>query len=352
MALLVASLTWPVSAAAASSAPSTSDESAATSWAVRPADADGADRRAWIELSLDPGDVVTESLEVHNLSEQEVTFALSAADGYFTARGRFNMLPSDVVSTGAGTWIRLPATVTVPAGERAVVPFTIQIPSNATPGDHAAGVAASISTTSADGDGSSLGVESRVGFRVMTRVSGQIEPVLDVSGEARYHGSWNPFERGSLEVDVVIGNEGNVRLGADGAVLIAGPLGLGERRVAATLFEDTLPGDTRTARVDVPGVWPLVLLGAQLTIVPTAVEGQDTGPAEFAAVVTDLSAWAVPWSQLLLLLALAGSTLAMVADRRRRRRKLEALLARAKDEGVREALGSSPARADAADLRR
>jgi hypothetical protein len=154
IALLGAS---PAAAAAAEDEPIT--------WSVRPGDEEGQDGRAWVEWDADPGDGLTEHMVVTNHGAIEVEFQLSAADAYFTDTGRFNMLPSDAESVDAGTWIDLPESVVVPAGATEVVPFTITVPANATPGDHPAGVAASVMS---DGAGA-IGVESRVGFRVMTR---------------------------------------------------------------------------------------------------------------------------------------------------------------------------------------
>ncbi len=132
-----------------------------------------------MELELDPGASVDEHLAVRNLSDRDVTFALTAADGYFTPTGRFNMLPGDKQSVAAGIWISMDKTVTVAAGGTAVVPFTVTVPDNATPGDHAAGIAASIYSQGGS-DGTQLGVESRVGFRVMTRVKGEVRPALSM----------------------------------------------------------------------------------------------------------------------------------------------------------------------------
>ena len=58
-------------------------------WSVRPANETGEDGRAWVEQELDPGETATEHLAVHNLSDQEVTFRISAADAYFQENGRF-----------------------------------------------------------------------------------------------------------------------------------------------------------------------------------------------------------------------------------------------------------------------
>ncbi|UJP08780.1 hypothetical protein L2X99_09655 [Microbacterium sp. KUDC0406] len=104
------------------------------SWSVRPASATAADGRSWAELELAPGASAVDHLEVRNYGAAETTFQLIAADGYFTDTGRFNILPEGTPSKDAGLWIDLPDSVTVPAGGAVVVPFTVTVPKDATPG--------------------------------------------------------------------------------------------------------------------------------------------------------------------------------------------------------------------------
>ena len=163
---------------------------------------------------------------MHNFSDHQVDFGLSAADGIFNQNGRFNILPPDKTSTGAGTWIAIADSVTVPAGQTVVVPFTITVPPNAEPGDHAAGVAASILSTSTGNGGASVGIESRVGFRVMTRVTGDLKPGATTENlTTSYRPSWNPFEPGDLTVDFDVVNTGNTRLRVTGTARAGGHTG-------------------------------------------------------------------------------------------------------------------------------
>ena len=159
----------PVGAAAEPSPPT-------LTWAVQPANQQGPDGRRWIELKLDPGQVVTEHLAVRNFSDRAVVFALKAADGYLTDKGRFNMLPSDRPSVDGGTWIAVQDKVTVGPKETKVVPFTLTVPRDARPGDHPAGIAATVTAA-----GGTVAVESRVGFRVMMRVSGTLTAALAIN---------------------------------------------------------------------------------------------------------------------------------------------------------------------------
>ncbi|WP_341941169.1 hypothetical protein [Microbacterium sp. LWH10-1.2] len=309
----------------------------AVSWSVSPADESGPDGRTSVEHELDPGESVDDHIVVRNLGSADVVFHLAAADGYYTPAGRFDMLPSDQESVAAGTWISLPDEVSVPAGGAVVVPFTVAVPDNAEPGDHAAGVAASVlSIQRDDAGGTGVGVESRVGIKVMTRVTGEIAPAFAVRNlSADYEMTWNPFRAGSATVSFDVANTGNTRLDAAGELSIAGQTiafpAEGERR------QEILPGESRTFTITVPDVWPLVAVGGDLRITPSSstLAGD---PLAVDASTTSVTVWAMPWPQLGLLAGAALLILALLWNRIRSRRRMEALLSTARERGREEAL--------------
>ncbi|WP_328794518.1 hypothetical protein [Herbidospora solisilvae] len=189
---------------------------------------------------------MTEHLAVRNFSDGEAVFALKAADGYLTDKGRFNMLRSDQASTDGGTWIDVQKEVKVAANATTVVPFTITAPKDAAPGDHPAGVAATVTSA-----GGTVAVESRVGFRVMMRATGTVRAQVAVTGlTATYEQPWNPFSSG-------VGN-------------------------VAEIF----PGDSRTVATRIGGVWALGPMSANVTVTPS-VEGGTPMSA-------DVTLWTVP----------------------------------------------------------
>lgn len=315
-------------AAPSSTAPDT------ISWTVEPATADGPDGRAWAELTLDPGQSVTDHLSIRNLGKTAATFSVKAADAYFTDTGRFNMLPSSQASTKAGTWIAVQDSVEIPGGGTAVLPYTVTVPDNATPGDHAAGIAASVSYVGQNPDGGgTLGVESRVGFRVITRVTGQVQPAMTATDlTAAYETSWNPLAPGTMQVSTMLTNTGNV------ALVIAGTADAGGQQAAfavdgGTTTIELLPGDQRTVTATVTDVWPLGPVGTTARFTATATD------VEPVTVSADTTTWAMPWPQLITLAVLALLVLAVWADRRRRRIKLRRLLEAERAAGRAEAAG-------------
>jgi hypothetical protein len=320
-------VTVPIAPAGAMAEPS----APTLTWAVQPANQSGPDGRRWVEHTLDAGKVVTEHLAVRNFSDRAATFSLKAADGYLTDKGRFNMLPSNQASKDGGTWIKVQEKVTVGGKETTVVPFTITVPRDAKPGDHPAGIAATVTST-----GGTVAVESRVGFRVMLRISGTVTAALTVGDlTAAYRHSWNPFAAGSVRVRYTTTNEGSVAATGTGQVATAELGGLTESDARAEV-EQTLPGGSRQVDVRVTGVWGLGPLRTTVDLTPTLLDGDKSG-AEIRPASASVTVWTLPWPQLILMAVLVAAALALRTVNRRRRQRLATLLDRARDEGRAEA---------------
>jgi hypothetical protein len=313
--------------------PVAADTAADVTWSVQPANADGPDGRSWIEQTLDPGEQVVEYLALRNLSATAVTFAIKAADGYLTPTGRFNMLPSDVESVDAGTWVEGPDTVLVAAGATEIVQFTVTVPENATPGDHPAGIAATVQSVGPSGDGSQVSIESRVGFPIMTRVTGELKPSLAVAPvRVDYTMSWNPFQPGSVTAVYELVNDGNVRIQAEPVVQSQGRNAKVDPD--ATTIE-LLPGDSREVTATIPGIWPLFFTPVQVSIDPTVVTPEGD-PMSVDAISQDFGVWAIPLPQLIVLAGILLVVFAVLAGRRRSKLKVETMVAEAREAGRRE----------------
>ncbi|MDR2454271.1 MAG: DUF916 domain-containing protein [Bifidobacteriaceae bacterium] len=312
-------------------------------WAVVPAGPDGPDGRRWIELEAEPGQTVTEYLAVKNLSQVAVEFDLAAADGYLTSNGRYAILNQPEESVDAGTWIDLPASIAVPAGDVALVPFAISVPANAEPGDHPAGVAASIRSQGGEQSGASLGVVARVAFRVMTRVAGELLPGLALENfQASYQTSWHPLRAGRVKVGFDLVNTGNSRLSVTGAARAGG----GQAAFPATPDEviELLPGSRRHIDLVVGDVWPLFRAAVSLQALPVVPEVLEGAPPAVEPVEARLGLWAPPWPQLALLgglaLIVAGAVAGRRGSERRLRRRIEQAVA--EDRARAKAAGAVP----------
>lgn len=310
-------------AAAATTAP---DAGSTISWSVSPSGPEGPDGRRIIDVDLAPGGSVDEHVLVRNHSDQAVTFDITANDGYLTASGKFDMRPRDHVPTEAGAWVQAVDTLTLGAGDAAVVPILLQVPADATPGDYSAGVAASV-VSSTD---SVVAVEHRVGVRVNIRVAGDLAPALTLEDvEARYTQSWNPFAPGSVTISSTVANSGNVRLRSELSASTAG--WAGRAVTAAVESPDLSPGAEAVVVVTTEKVWPLGPVRTTVTLQPSADD------AALAPVVRSLTTWALPLPQIALLLAALAATVALRAVVRGRRRRLALMLAQAREAGIAEA---------------
>ncbi|WP_152190781.1 WxL protein peptidoglycan domain-containing protein [Georgenia satyanarayanai] len=312
--------------------PGTADQ---VTFGIAPAGPDGADGRVSFRLELEPGASHTDHVEVANYSEEPITLALLASDGTVTAGGNFDVLPSDVAPEAAGSWVEIEDAVVLEPMGSAVVPFTVTVPEDATPGDQPAGIVASLRSVGTDEEGSSVALDSRAGARLHLRVAGDIVPALGVADlRAEYRPSWNPFAPGTVDLSWTVENEGNVRLGAAQVARVTGLLGLGGGEVAVDGPREVLPGRSATQTASVPA-WPTFRLGAEVGVTPVVV-GSDEVPGELLAAVGTVSLWALPWAQLAVLVLVAGLGVLVAVRRRRARARLEAAVAAARAEAARE----------------
>ncbi|MBO3096001.1 COG1470 family protein [Cellulomonas dongxiuzhuiae] len=321
-------------------------EPASTTWALQPADAAGPDGRVSLRHVLDGGAGASDHVALTNFGERPATFAVYASDGTVTDDGLFDLLPAGEEATGAGSWITVSpgevasvrdgggVTVQVPAASTVTLPVEIDVPSGATPGDHPVGVVAEL----VRGGERSIGVASRVGVRVHLRVAGDVvaELVPQVLS-ASYRPSWNPFARGTLEVEVEVANAGNVRLGSRTVVTTAGPWGAGraERREEV---RELLPGQSASVVLELPVV-PLFRAGGDVGVEPVVV-GEDDVDVRLEPGTASFTAWAVPWSQIALVLLIVGSVVAGRVLRRRAAVRVQARIDAAVAEATARPVGS------------
>lgn len=131
---------------------------------------------SWVELEVEPGASARTGAVLVNLTDAPQTVEVGTADGVTTADGVFTLAGSGDAPTGVGAWIGLPPRrVTLAPGERRTLRFTVRVPADAEPGDHAGGVvvqSASAARAPA-GAGVAVRVVERVGLRVYVTVAGE-----------------------------------------------------------------------------------------------------------------------------------------------------------------------------------
>ncbi|MFJ7073078.1 WxL protein peptidoglycan domain-containing protein [Streptomyces sp. NPDC098781] len=296
-----------------------------TTFGVQPSAAKKPDARPNFSYGATPGALVKDHIAVFNYGTKPLTLRVYAQDAFTTADGGFDLFAAKHKPTDAGSWIELRKDqVKIPARSRVIVPFTLTVPAKATPGDHTAGIVASLSAAGADDKGSKVALDQRVGARVYLRVAGALTPRLAVEDlRTVYDGTANPFGTGSATVTYTVRNTGNVRLAAHQTVTVRDGLG-GTAEVSGPRdLPELLPGDSVAVTAKATGVLPAFRDTTSVTIDPEPVRG-DIQHRILPRVTATEAFTAVPWAFLALLLVLATAVTLVLIRRHRRRRSRSA----------------------------
>jgi len=277
------------------------------------------DIRPFLYYVAGAGATITDHVAILNYSNRPLRLAVYSTDALNDDKGGFALLPGSTKPSDAGSWASIGTsrqTVTVPARTKSstgqesygfvIVPFTVKVPANASPGDHVAGVLASLVTGGDPGQQANVKLDQRVGTRMFIRVAGKLAPGIAVENvSAHYTGSLNPIAKGSATVTFTVANRGNVKLGGRLKVDVTGLLG----RTASISLPDLpllLPGNAIDLTVQVLDVVPQIRNTATVTLTPLKLQG-DSDP-DLPDVTGSAAFWAVPWMlvALLLLMILLG----------------------------------------------
>lgn len=332
IAVFVAVAALPLTAA-----PAHADDTIGIS--ARPAGADGnADGRTRFSYQVDPGQTVQDTFLVVNTGTVAQDFTVVGTDAFNDDEGEFALLATADQPTGIGAWVTFEngsnrIQFTLAPGERRVLPFTIALPAEATPGDHVGGLVASVVTP-----GEQVNLDRRVATRVYARVSGQLQPRLTISGlDASYSGDWWNLLSGTVTVRYTVDNPGNIALAANLTAGVNTWFGIPAARTSTGTIEEVLPGNSAAYEFEVPGVAQWGYLGPYLRLNPFV---DDTDPASqlpVAPVSRDTFLLAVPW---LVVIALALGVLVFLGLRWRRRRdeaRAEAWMEHTRNEAIAQA---------------
>lgn len=294
------------------------------------------DDRTRLSYQLQPGQRIEDEYVVRNTGSTAQSVTLFGTDAFNTEEGQFALLDTAKKPTAVGTWVLFDGsqpTETFPLdpGQQRTVPFTLVVPADASPGDHAGGIVVS----SQKGDGQIL-VDRRVATRLYVRVPGDLQPALTIANvSAAYQAQWNPFT-GSTAVTFTVRNSGNVALGASMLVGAKALFGIPAGTAVRQNLPELLPGSTRTLTVVVPETAQVGYLNPYVQLQPT-VEKDALNPGPLALVSRDTVIAAVPWWILILAVLVAGFFLFRRWRRRSDGKRAEAWIAYTEEEARRKA---------------
>ncbi|MDR1186071.1 MAG: DUF916 domain-containing protein [Bifidobacteriaceae bacterium] len=290
-------------------------------WGVAPSTPDGPTDRGVFDYQMNPGDGVMDYLAVANYSTQDLELDIYARDAVITQDGGFDIQPKSEAPTDAGAWFELSTNrVTVPARSRANISFWFRVPPNAEPGDHAAGLVASLPADNKAASTTTIGLEQRVGMRMYVQVSGALRPALEAEFVETEFDARNVGLSGTIGTVLRVTNTGNVRLA-------------GEARVEANDWWDLTQGSSDT--VEVPELLPGDSLDFELATTQVGAFGKvqargivqpiardELGLTDLDATTVTTTLWAIPWLVIAVIVLLIAVAILWLGRRRRKRTAL------------------------------
>jgi hypothetical protein len=300
-----------------------------------PASPKGADGRPYFTFDSTPGGVLTDHLAITNFTNQPEKLSVYPVDAVPASNGTISFPTRSAPRTAAGAWLavgtpKANGELTLPPRASLIVPVRIKVPSNAPPGDHVGAVVVSlaglVSGRFGQGGVQRVKFNQRIAVRAVFRVSGPSHPNLSIEGvKPSYDGPMDPFARGRVKVSYVVRNLGNVVLGGTQTVTVHGLFGEHDTAAAVADLPPLLPGASYPMTVQVPSVYPEVLMSATVLIHPAPLQGEPaTGLTSVSSSVHFL---AIPWILLVVLLLLLLG-LGLWYWRRRRRRRSQSPVGR------------------------
>lgn len=305
--------------------------------AAGPATATGPDpTRSRFSYQLDPGQQVTDEFLVSNPGTTPQAITIFATDAFTDDDGKYSLLDTDEPAQDVGRWVQFGGGQTslsliLQPGEQQILPFTMAVPADARPGDHAGGLVVSAVTPGAE-----VSVDRRVATRLYARVKGELQTALTITSiTASYSPELNPFA-GRTTISYTITNGGNVSLGADVVSRVRGLFGIPIGELDTAEIPEMLPGDTRTVTAEVDGVGQWIFLSPEIDLAATVDEDAlDAGPLPTAARETVIVV--VPWGLIAVLVIAAIVWLVMRWNRSRNDKRATAWLEYSEAEVLRRA---------------
>jgi len=302
-----------------------------------PASETGPDGRSRFSYEVAPGQQLTDNYSVSNTGTTAQTMRVFSTDAFNTEDGAYGLLDTDAQAVDAGAWVTFEngakfVDVPLAPGESKLVTFTLTVPADASPGDHAAGIVTSV--TSPQGQ---ILVDRRVATRLYVRVPGDLQAALTVGSiSSSYEPTINPLD-GTTTVTFTVRNSGNIALGGNMIVGVKTYLGISAAPIVREELAEMLPRSTRVITMTVPGVAQLGYLNSYVSLAPVAAENT-TNPGPLAVVDRDTVAIAIPWWLIIVIVVGAGIYLFLRVRRRIDGKRAEEWVAHMEAEARRKAV--------------
>ncbi|MBI5071520.1 hypothetical protein HZB93_01310 [Candidatus Falkowbacteria bacterium] len=175
-----------------------------------------------IEFDVRPGDSIVDVIKLYNETEEEKTLTGTVQSFKALNETGAPSFLSVLESTDLATWLKLDeTTITLAPDERKDVLFNINIPEDAEPGGHFAGILWSEGGTPETG-GTGVGITVKTGTLILVRVAGEINETGRVASFTADRQSYNYLP---VNFAVRFENFGNVHVKPTGVVEIKNLIG-------------------------------------------------------------------------------------------------------------------------------
>lgn len=104
-------------------------------------------------FEIHPGQIQTASIIIKNLGGNTLTVSTYSADGTNSSQGTFALTSKSQDQYHIGTWVKFSEpTTTIPPRSEVTLPFNIEVPADATPGNYGGGIAVEASSAELNGE--------------------------------------------------------------------------------------------------------------------------------------------------------------------------------------------------------
>lgn len=246
LTLAVAVLLAPLMAEA-QTAPAGKKKGSGVRLSVRRAENDDGRVVERLRYDVPPGTRVEERIIIHNVGTEEANLGLYTHDLVGGRDGSVDGPRKDTPAKGMGTWLSVSKDkLTLAPGRSEIVTLTMQVPADATVGDHfgfffiefLTKEDMQVGATSDDGKASAaLSVVTRLGIPVTERVPGELKQGIELVTPAKHYGDEE------LAVEFGVKNTGNVLTYIDGTWKLTAPNGQVVMEEAKGEWGPVLPGN-------------------------------------------------------------------------------------------------------------
>ena len=271
---------------------------------VGPAQSPGGVKRSSFDFVVSAGAVQDDAVTVANLTNDPKTYFVYVADAFTTDTGKIGTLSNDAPKKGAATWLKFgqdfpDGQIRLEPHTAALIPFRINVPADASPGDYAFGIAAvppAIRPQPQKGENRTA-VVNAVAVAVQLRVQGPLHPSVRITSLAV---SADPplipyLVTGETDVEVEVVNDGNQRLPTTVHISEKNFWG----RTIHTEPDRTLPTLLPGSKVKIHAHWHKAPMVKGSIVVLVTTEG-----AGGAAATRTRDFWSIPWKLIIALVVL------------------------------------------------